>query len=86
MTSVPVFEVERTPARPGPGTVPLAFLRALDLSIGRRMEGLLAGDYRSVLLGEGTELAQVRPYVAGDDVRRIDWNVTARTGDIHVRD
>lgn len=85
MSSAPVFEVERTPARPGPGTVPLAFLRALDLSIGRRMEGLLAGDYRSVLLGEGTELAQVRPYVAGDDVRRIDWNVTARTQIPHVR-
>jgi len=50
------------------------------------MEGLLAGDYRSTLLGDGTELAQVRPYVAGDDdVRRIDWNVTARTGVPHVR-
>jgi uncharacterized protein (DUF58 family) len=85
LSSAPVFEVERTPARPGPGTVPLGFLRALDLSIGRRMEGLLAGDYRSVLLGEGTELAQVRPYVAGDDVRRIDWNVTARTEIPHVR-
>jgi uncharacterized protein (DUF58 family) len=37
------------------------------------------------LLGEGTELAQVRPYVPGDDVRRIDWNVTARTNEPHVR-
>jgi uncharacterized protein (DUF58 family) len=37
------------------------------------------------VLGEGTELAQVRPYVPGDDVRRIDWNVTARTGETHVR-
>jgi uncharacterized protein (DUF58 family) len=61
-------------------------LRALDVSIGRRMEGMLAGDYRSSLLGEGTELAQVRPYVPGeDDVRRIDWNVTARTNQPHVR-
>jgi uncharacterized protein (DUF58 family) len=49
------------------------------------MEGLLAGDYRSTLLGDGTELAQVRPYVPGDDVRRIDWNVTARTDVPHVR-
>jgi len=65
--------------------MPAAFLRALELSIGRRMEGLLAGDYRSVLLGDGTELAQVRPYVPGDDVRRIDWNVTARTRVPHVR-
>jgi uncharacterized protein (DUF58 family) len=37
------------------------------------------------LLGEGTELAQVRPYSFGDDVRQIDWNVTARTGEPHVR-
>jgi uncharacterized protein (DUF58 family) len=65
--------------------MPGALLRALDLSIARRMEGLLAGDYRSTLLGDGTELAQVRPYVPGDDVRRIDWNVTARTREPHVR-
>jgi uncharacterized protein (DUF58 family) len=65
--------------------MPDALLRALELSIGRRMEGLLAGDYRSTLLGDGTELAQVRPYVPGDDVRRIDWNVTARTREPHVR-
>jgi uncharacterized protein (DUF58 family) len=60
-------------------------LRALDVSIGRRVEGLMAGDFRSNLLGTGTELAMMRPYVAGDDVRRIDWNVTARTGEPHVR-
>jgi uncharacterized protein (DUF58 family) len=60
-------------------------LRALDVTIGRRVEGLLAGDFRSNLLGTGSELAMVRPYVPGDDVRRIDWNVTARTGEPHVR-
>jgi uncharacterized protein (DUF58 family) len=65
--------------------MPEALLRALEINIGRRMEGLLAGDYRSSLFGQGTELAQVRPYVAGDDVRRIDWNVTARTNEPHVR-
>ena len=65
--------------------MPDALLRALDITIGRRLGGLLAGDYRSPHLGEGTELAQVRPYVPGDDVRRIDWNVTARTGEPHVR-
>ena len=65
--------------------MPDALLRALDVSIGRRVEGLLAGDYRSALLGGGTELAQVRPYVPGDDPRRIDWNVTARTAQPHVR-
>ena len=69
----------RDPSRPGPGPLPHALLRALDLTIGRRVEGLLAGDYRSSLLGIGTELAQVRPYEPGDDVRRMDWNVTARS-------
>jgi uncharacterized protein (DUF58 family) len=76
---------ERTPERPGPGPLPEVLLRALDLTIARRVEGLLAGDYRATVLGLGTELAQVRPYVAGDDVRRIDWNVTARTRVPHVR-
>jgi uncharacterized protein (DUF58 family) len=65
--------------------MPEGLLRALDVSIGRRVEGLLAGDFRSNLLGTGTELAMMRPYVAGDDVRRIDWNATARTGEPHVR-
>jgi uncharacterized protein (DUF58 family) len=46
---------------------------------------MLAGEHRSSLLGHGSELAQVRPYIPGDDVRRIEWNVTARTGETHVR-
>jgi uncharacterized protein (DUF58 family) len=79
--------VQRTPTpdRPGPGAMPEAALRALDVTIGRRMEGLLAGEYRAALHGDGTELMQVRPYEPGDDVRQIDWNVTARTGETHVR-
>ena len=75
----------RTPARPGPGPTPEALLRALDLSVGRRIRGLLSGEYRAHDLGGGIELAQVRPYQPGDDVRRIDWNVTARTTIPHVR-
>jgi len=80
-----VRAAEPTPARPGPGPVPERLLRALDITVARRMEGLLAGDYRSALLGQGSELAQIRQYVLGDDVRQIDWNVTARTGEPHVR-
>jgi uncharacterized protein (DUF58 family) len=75
----------RTPAQPGPGPLSPSSLRALELSIGRRVDGLLAGDYRSAFAGVGSELWQVRPYEPGDDVRRIEWNVTARTGQPHVR-
>ena len=86
MTSLPGLRADPTPDRPGPGPLPETLLRALEVSIGRRIGGLLAGDYRSTLLGEGTELAQVRPYLPGtDDVRKIDWNVTARTAEPHVR-
>src|SRR5258708_703177 len=75
----------RTPARPGPGVVTAESLEALELAIARRVDGLLAGDYRSAVTGLGSELQQVRPYEPGDDVRRIEWNVTARTGITHVR-
>jgi uncharacterized protein (DUF58 family) len=75
----------RTPDHPGPGPLSASSLRALELAVGRRVDGLLAGDYRSAFAGVGSELWQVRPYVPGDDVRRIEWNVTARTGEPHVR-
>jgi uncharacterized protein (DUF58 family) len=75
----------RTPARPGPGPLSASSLRALELSVGRRVDGLLSGDYRSAFAGVGSELWQVRPYEPGDDVRRIEWNVTARTAIPHVR-
>src|SRR5881227_608766 len=75
----------RSPARPGPGPLSAASLRALELAVGRRVDGLLSGDYRSAFAGVGTELWQVRPYEPGDDVRRMEWNVTARTSVPHVR-
>ena len=75
----------RTPEQPGPGPLSASSLRALELSVGRRVDGQLAGDYRSAFAGVGSELWQVRPYEPGDDVRRIEWNVTARTGIPHVR-
>jgi uncharacterized protein (DUF58 family) len=74
-----------TPERPGPGALPLDLLRALEIEVGRRLAGMLSGDYRSSRYGDGIELAQVRPYEAGDDVRKMEWNVTARSGIPHVR-
>jgi len=72
-------------ARQGPGPMPYALVEALDLSVSRRVAGALAGDRRAAGVGAGTELAQVRPYVLGDDVRRIDPAASARTGELHVR-
>jgi uncharacterized protein (DUF58 family) len=74
-----------TPERPGPGPLPAQALRALQIEVRRRLQGMLAGDYRSSQYGEGVELAQVRPYIPGDDVRKMEWNVTARMGEPHVR-
>ncbi len=56
-------------------------IRRLHVQAGRRVDSLLAGDYRSAFKGSGMEFDEVRPYVPGDDVRRIDWNVTARSGE-----
>jgi uncharacterized protein (DUF58 family) len=80
-----VLGKQRTPDRPGPGPIPEPLLRALDLELGRRVDGLLAGDHRSNHVGIGTEFALVREWFPGDDVRRIDWNVTARTNQVQVR-
>ena len=60
-------------------------LRRLELTITRKLDGLLQGDYRGLIPGHGSEPGEARPYVPGDDVRRIDWNVTARTQAPHVR-
>jgi len=61
-------------------------LRQLDLQVNRRLDGLLQGDYQGLLPGPGSEPGESRVYRPGDDVRRIDWNVTARTTIPHVRD
>jgi uncharacterized protein (DUF58 family) len=77
--------VERSPERPGPGPVPPAVLRSLDLAVLRRVENLVPGEHLTPQVGAGTELAMIRPYFPGDDVRHIDWNVTARMQEPHVR-
>ena len=80
-----VVEPVRTPERPGPGPVPDAVLRSLDLAVMRRIQSLVTGDHVTPQVGAGTELALIRPYQPGDDVRYIDWNVTARMREPHVR-
>ena len=51
----------------------------------RLIDDQLSGDYHSTFKGQGVEFDEVRPYVAGDDVRSIDWNVTARTGTPYIK-
>lgn len=60
-------------------------LQRLDWHVIRRLDGLLQGDYRSLLFGHGMDFANLREYQPEDDVRYIDWNVTARLDTPHVR-
>lgn len=60
-------------------------LRQLQLQTRYPVEHLLAGEYRSVFKGRGMDFDEIRPYEPGDDVRTIDWNVTARTGKPHIK-
>ena len=74
------------PGRQGPGPMQGALVEALDLVLASRASGALPGERRAAGRGTGTELAQIRPYQVGDDVRRIDAAASARTGIPHVRD
>jgi uncharacterized protein (DUF58 family) len=60
-------------------------LYRLDWHVVRRLDGILQGDYRSLFTGHGLDLAEVRAYQPEDDVRYMDWNVTARMNEPHVR-
>ncbi len=74
---------------PGPTSVvdgsTREILRRLELEVTRRLDGLLHGDHRGLVPGHGSELGETRRYAPGDDVRRIDWNVTARLQEPHIR-
>ena len=61
-------------------------LRRLEWTVVRRLDGMLQGDYRTLFRGFGLDLADLREYQPGDDVRHIDWNVTARLQVPHVRE
>ena len=63
-----------------------AGLRTLELDVRRRLDGLLQGNHLGLVPGPGTEPGEARPYQPGDDVRRMDWAVTARTTVPHIRE
>jgi uncharacterized protein (DUF58 family) len=65
---------------------PEALLRRLELTVLRRLDGLLHGDYRTLFRGQGIDLADLREYQYQDDVRHIDWNVTARMQTPYVKE
>jgi uncharacterized protein (DUF58 family) len=79
----------RRPQPPPPvGTPPgeaERLLRRLDFTVVRRLDGLRQGEHRNAAFGFGLDLGELRPYVPGDDVRALDWNVTARMGEAYVR-
>jgi uncharacterized protein (DUF58 family) len=60
-------------------------VREIQVRTGRQVADVLAGEYVSVFKGRGVEFEEVRPYIPGDDVRTIDWNVTARMGSPYVK-
>ena len=73
-------------AAAAPRTDPETLLRRLEWTVIRRLDGLLQGDYRTLFRGFGLDLADLREYQTHDDVRHIDWNVTARLQTPYVRE
>jgi len=77
----------RTGWAQGPPTDTVAeLLRMLELTISGRLDGVLHGNYQGLTPGHGSEPGESRQYQPGDDVRRIDWNVTARTNETYIRE
>lgn len=68
-----------------PRELPEQLLRHIEFKVLKRLDGFFFGDYTGIFYGPSLDLAEVREYQPGDEVRRIDWNVTARTGKVHVR-
>ena len=75
---------ERAPSGPSSGDLARA-ARILAVRSRREVTGLFAGSYASAFRGGGIEFEESRPYVAGDDVRYLDWNAFARTGELFVK-
>ncbi|MCX6030297.1 MAG: DUF58 domain-containing protein [Chloroflexi bacterium] len=70
---------------PSSTSTPERILQRLDWQVIRRLDGILQGDYRSLFYGYGLDLADLREYQPGDDIRYIDWNVTARLATPYIR-
>ncbi|WP_270887259.1 DUF58 domain-containing protein [Pedococcus sp. 5OH_020] len=69
-----------------PTLTPESLLRRLEWRVVRRLDGLLQGDYRTLFRGAGVDFTDLREYEPGDDLRHIDWNVTARMDTAYVRE
>jgi uncharacterized protein (DUF58 family) len=86
-----LFKSRKAAAAPAVAALPLPtasaehVLRRLEWTVIKRLDGLLQGDYRTLMRGAGLDLADLREYQHHDDVRHIDWNVTARMQIPHVR-
>jgi len=77
--------VSRPDAPPINPATPDRILQRLDWQVIRRLDGLLQGDYRSLFYGYGVDFADLREYQPEDDIRYIDWNVTARMATPYIR-
>ena len=82
VTTPPAVATPAPPRRVDPESL----LRRMEWTVLRRLDGLLQGDYRTLLRGFGLDLSDLREYQAHDDVRYMDWNVTARMETPHVRE
>ncbi len=78
-------QLQAPAARQGPGPMPRALVDALDVAVTRLVTRTLPGSRQATGVGPGLELAQLRPYETGDDVRHLDPAASARTGTLHVR-
>ena len=78
----------RARAQPAQRATPLdeRLLRQLEWRVVRRLDGMLQGDYRSLFRGAGIDFTDLREYEPGDDLRHIEWNVTARLDTPYVRE
>ena len=85
-TALPAAPSHAPVSAPQPKELPEQLLRRLEFKILKRLDGFFFGDYSGAFYGPSLDLAEVRQYQPGDEVRRIDWNVTARSGGVlHVR-